>query len=143
MFGEKRTQKLSPVLIKDQHGLFYFFSRSLLSTTMTSILIQYGGRMQNSKKGLIFPYVLHCTQYKYLRTVINGNSICWIWSLVRTWKSHLCHGLKRQLFLLFSVYLVVVNGFLTLMRDGPDCEYENRKKSLVICDTDIPYRLTK
>jgi hypothetical protein len=36
-------------LIKDQHGLFYFFSRSLLSTTMTSILIQYGGRMQINK----------------------------------------------------------------------------------------------
>jgi len=30
VFGEKRTQKLSPGLIKDQHGLFYFFSRSLL-----------------------------------------------------------------------------------------------------------------
>ena len=56
MFGEKRTQKLSPGLIKDQHGLFYFFSRSLLSTTMTSILIQYGGRMQISKMGLILPY---------------------------------------------------------------------------------------
>jgi hypothetical protein len=56
VFGEKRTQKLSPGLIKDQHGLFYFFSRSLLSTMMTSILIQYGGRMQISKMGLIFPY---------------------------------------------------------------------------------------
>ena len=56
MFGEKRTQKLSPGLIKDQHGLFYFFSRSLLNTTMTSILIQYDGRMQISKMGLILPY---------------------------------------------------------------------------------------
>jgi hypothetical protein len=54
---KKRTQKLSPGLIKDQHGLFYFFSRLLLSTTMTSILIQYGGRMQISKMGLILPYV--------------------------------------------------------------------------------------
>jgi hypothetical protein len=56
VFGEKRTQKLSPGLIKDQHSLFYFFNRSLLSTTMASILIQYGGRMQISKIGLIFPY---------------------------------------------------------------------------------------
>jgi hypothetical protein len=56
VFGEKRTQKFSPGLIKDQHGLFYFFSRSLVSTTMTSILIQYGGRMQISKMGLIVPY---------------------------------------------------------------------------------------
>jgi hypothetical protein len=56
MFGEKRTQKLSPGLIKDQHGLFYFFSRSLFSTTVTSILIKYGGRMQISKMGLILPY---------------------------------------------------------------------------------------
>jgi hypothetical protein len=55
VFAEKRTQKLSPGLIKDQHDLFYFFSRSLLSTTMTSILIQYGGRMQISKMGLILP----------------------------------------------------------------------------------------
>jgi hypothetical protein len=58
VFGKKRTQKLSPGLIKDQHGLFYFFSRSLLSTTMTSILIQYDGRMQISKMGLILPYVI-------------------------------------------------------------------------------------
>ena len=56
MFGENKTQKLSPGLIKDQHGMFYFFSRSLLSTTMTSILIQYGGRMQISKMSLILPY---------------------------------------------------------------------------------------
>jgi hypothetical protein len=28
VFGEKRTQKLSPGLIKDQQSLFYFFSRS-------------------------------------------------------------------------------------------------------------------
>jgi hypothetical protein len=56
VFGEKRTQKLSPGLIKDQHGLLYFFSRSLLNTTMTSILIQYGGRMQIIKMGLILPY---------------------------------------------------------------------------------------
>ena len=26
VFGEKRTQKLSPGLIKDQHGLFYFLA---------------------------------------------------------------------------------------------------------------------
>jgi hypothetical protein len=39
VFGEKRTQKLSPGLIKDQDGLFHFFGRSLLSTTITSILI--------------------------------------------------------------------------------------------------------
>jgi hypothetical protein len=58
VFGEKRTRKLSPDLIKDQHGLFYYFSRSLLSTTMASILIQYGGRMQISKIGLILPYDL-------------------------------------------------------------------------------------
>ena len=57
VFDEKRTQKLSPGLIKDQQSLFYFFSRSLLSTMMTSILIQYGGHMQISKMGLILPYV--------------------------------------------------------------------------------------
>ena len=56
MFGEERTQKLSPGLIKDQHGIFYFFSRSLFSFAVTSILIQYDGRMQISKMGLILPY---------------------------------------------------------------------------------------
>jgi hypothetical protein len=74
VFGEKRTQKLSPGLIKDQHGLFYFFSRSLLSTTMTSILIQYGGRMQISKMGLILPYEV-MTRYakRKLKYSLNEN----------------------------------------------------------------------
>jgi hypothetical protein len=78
VFGEKRTQKLSPGLIKGQHGLFYFFSRSLLSTTMTSILIQYGGRMQISKMGLILPYELKkclCNYYTTASFVLQSISL--------------------------------------------------------------------
>ena len=71
---KKRTQKF-PGLIKDQHGLFYFFSRSLLSTTMTFILIQYGGRMQISKMGLILPYAKsYSTLYFHLEfTQMHGH----------------------------------------------------------------------
>ena len=65
-FCRKRTQKLSPGLIKDQHGLFYFFGRSLLSTTITSILIQNGGRMKISKMGLILPYDFFLNMHEIL-----------------------------------------------------------------------------
>jgi hypothetical protein len=35
VFGEKRTQKLSPGLIKDQQSLFCFFSRSKVDILKT------------------------------------------------------------------------------------------------------------
>jgi hypothetical protein len=114
VFGEKRTQKLSPGLIKDQQSLFYFFSHSLLSTMMTSILIQYGGHKQ------IFDTILNILEVpgvfliliQFSYHFLKKNLKIWLKKMIKLTKPPYPHKFSSLISLQYSDY---INHFVTIL----------------------------